>query len=95
MKNFFYIYFFVLSANGTAVAETESQPTKCYQQAWESRENGGLGLSIGQAITLCGGATNANKVIQCYVEAWGHPSNDGLGLTIGQAVSLCKSNLLE
>ena len=81
--------------SGTVTAETASEPIKCYQKAWGSQENRGLGLTVGQAVTLCSGATDANKVIQCYVQAWGHPSNDGLGLTVGQAVLLCKTNLLQ
>jgi hypothetical protein len=55
----------------------------------------GLGLTAGQAVTLCSGATDANKVIQCYAKAWEHPDNGGLGLTAGQAVMLCKTNSLQ
>lgn len=62
---------------------------------WGSKEKAGLGLTAGQAVTLCSGATDANKVIQCFVKAWAHPDNGGLGLTTGQAVTLCKTNSLQ
>ena len=74
---------------------TASEPIKCYERAWGNPEKEGLGLTAGQAVTLCGGATDAKKVIQCYAKAWGHPDNGGLGLTAGQAVRLCKTNALQ
>jgi hypothetical protein len=103
MKIDFHIPFYALlliSTPATAIATettttTESEPIKCYQKAWESPEKGGLGLAAGQAVTLCSGATNANRVVQCYVKAWEHPANGGLGLTAGQAVTLCKTNSLQ
>jgi len=73
----------------------DTEPTKCYEMAWGSAESEGLGLSAGQAVELCSGATDANTVILCLVKAWSHPGNDGLGLTAGQAVSLCKTNSLQ
>jgi len=72
-----------------------SEPVKCYQAAWLSLEKGGLGLTSGQAIELCGGAKDAKKVVQCYAQAWLNTENGGLGLTAGQAVMLCKSNLAQ
>ena len=74
---------------------TASEPIKCYEKAWGSREKEGLGLTAGQAVTLCSGATDAKKVIQCFAKAWAHPENGGLGLTAGQAVMLCKTNSLQ
>ena len=73
----------------------DTEPTKCYKMAWGSKESQGLGLTAGQAVDLCGGATDANKVILCVVKAWSHPDNDGLGLNAGQAVRLCKTNSLQ
>ena len=101
MKTIFYIPIFALLLISGPVAASEpvkltaSEPIKCYEKAWDSPENGGFGLTAGQAITLCSGATDANKVIQCYVKAWEHPGNGGLGLTAGQAIRLCKANSLS
>lgn len=88
---------FAIGAETSAkpAAETESEPIKCYQRAWESKENGGFGLTAGQAVTLCSGATNAIKIIQCYAKAWEHTANGGLGLTAGHAIALCKTNSLQ
>lgn len=72
-----------------------SEPTRCYEIAWGSKENPGLGLTAGQAVELCSGANDANKVIRCFVKAWAHPDDGGLGLTAGQAVRLCKTNSLQ
>lgn len=72
-----------------------SEPILCYQIAWESRDKGGFGLTAGQAVTLCSGATDAKKVLVCFAKAWAHPDNGGLGLTAGQAVTLCKTNSLQ
>lgn len=86
---------------GTAVAgEPEqisiiSEPTKCYQVVWGSKEGPGLGLTAGQAVMLCSGATSAATVVRCFLEAWGPPDSGGLGLTAGQAITLCKANSLE
>src|SRR5262245_55879818 len=71
-----------------------TEPTKCYRMAWDSKEAGGLGLTAGQSVALCSGATDAKRVVLCYAVAWGHPDKGGLGLTAGQAVALCKSNSL-
>jgi hypothetical protein len=71
-----------------------SEPIKCYERAWGSKENSGLGLNAGQAVTLCSGTTDADKVIQCFVKAWTHRDDGGLGLPAGLAVSLCKTNSL-
>ena len=93
MKAKHYICILALIAMcGPAVA---SEPIKCYEKAWESREKGGLGLTAGQAITLCGGTTDAAKTLECFIKAWTHPGNGGLGLTAGQAVALCKTNSLQ
>jgi hypothetical protein len=69
-----------------------SEPVKCYKMVWGSKDNPGLGLTAGQAVTLCGGTVDAAKTILCFVQAWSHPDDGGLGLTAGQAVALCKSN---
>ncbi len=72
----------------------KSEPTKCYERAWGGKESLGLGLNAGQAVTLCSGASDADKVINCFVIAWSHRDDGGLGLNAGQAVALCKTNLL-
>ena len=74
-----------------------SEPTKCYEAVWgsEEKKKAGLGLTAGQAVTLCSGTTNAAMVVGCFVEAWAHPKNGGLGLAAGQAVTLCKTNSLQ
>lgn len=72
--------------------DAASAPIKCYEQAWGSKENPGLGLNVGQAVELCSGATDANKPIQCFIKAFAHRNDGGLGLNIGQAVRLCKTN---
>ena len=64
----------------------KSEPSLCYRLA------GGDGMTVGQAIELCGGTTDALKTLACFQEAWGHPDEGGLGLNLGQAVDLCKSN---
>ena len=66
-----------------------SEPIKCYARA------GGLGLTVGQSVTLCSGTADANKTIECFEKAWAHPDDGGLGLNAGQAVTLCKSNSLD
>jgi hypothetical protein len=68
----------------------ESEPIKCYEKAWRV-----VGLTTGQAVTLCSGATDASKVIQCVLKAWMHPDDGGLGLNAGLAVTLCKTNSLQ
>ncbi len=84
----------VFAIGGSAYA---SEPIKCYEAAWGSvaKEIEGMGITAGQAVELCSGATDANKVLQCFAKAWAHPGNGGLGLTAGQAVRLCKTNPLS
>jgi hypothetical protein len=72
-----------------------SEPIKCFETAWGSKESPGLGLAAGQAVELCSGATDANKVIRCFAKAWAHRDDGGLGLTAGQAVRLCKTSSLQ
>jgi len=74
-----------------------SEPVKCYESVWGSKgkDMPGLGLTAGQAVTLCDGTADAAKTVLCFVQAWSHPDNGGLGLTAGQAVALCKSNSLQ
>jgi hypothetical protein len=81
----------VLGAVSFARPVAASEPIKCYELAWGTKDEPGLGLTAGQAVDLCSGATDANKVIQCMFKAWSHPGNGGLGLTAGQAVSLCRT----
>ena len=69
-----------------------SAPVACYQIAWGSKDTPGLGLNAGQAVELCGGASDAEKVIKCFVQAWAHVDDGGLGLNAGQAIRLCKAN---
>lgn len=78
-----------------ATSLTASEPIKCYQLVWGSKDTPGLGLTAGQAVTLCSGTDDAAKTAICFVQAWSHPNEGGLGLTAGQAVSLCKSNSLQ
>lgn len=82
-------------AKGQMESLPESEPVKCYKIVWGSKDTPGLGLTTGQAVTLCGGTDNAAKTALCFVQAWSHPGDGGLGLTAGQAVSLCKSNSLQ
>ncbi len=67
-----------------------TEPVKCYKFVWGSKDTLGLGLTAGQAVTLCGVTTDAAKTTLCFVQAWSHPDDGGLGLTAGQAVALCK-----
>jgi hypothetical protein len=85
----------LLVSGSVVAAESTSEPIQCYEKAWASRETGGLGLTAGQAVTLCSGTFDANKTIQCYAKAWTHPANGGLGLNAGQAILLCKTNSLQ
>ena len=73
--------------SGTTELIPDTEPTICYKIAWKE-----IGFSSGQAVALCSGTTDAQKVILCAVKAWTHPKNDGLGLTAGQAVLLCKAS---
>lgn len=104
MKAIFHVSIFLSLLIGGYAAASEpkknpstpaSEPTKCYEGAWGSKESEGFGLTAGQAITLCRGTTNANKVLQCFSKAWAHPNNGGLGLSAGQAIDLCKTIFLE
>lgn len=70
----------------------ESEPVKCYKIAWGTKDNPGLGLTVGQAVALCSGTDNGIRTATCFAQAWSHLDDGGLGLTAGQAVSLCKSN---
>jgi hypothetical protein len=93
--------FLLMSSIATAAEPKQSEsapasePIKCYEIAWGSKESSGLGLTAGQAIELCSGVTDAIKVIRCFARAWAHPDDGGLGLTAGQAVRLCKTNSLQ
>jgi len=69
-----------------------SEPVKCYQIVWGSKDQPGLGLAAGQAIELCAGATDALKVVRCFAQAWAHTDDGGLGLVAGQAIGLCKAS---
>lgn len=84
-------------AEDTEQIAITSEPTKCYEMVWGSEEKkmAGLGLTAGQAVTLCSGTTSAVTVVRCFVEAWANPKNGGLGLTAGQAITLCKTNSLQ
>jgi hypothetical protein len=82
------------SSIACAADPTVPEPIKCYERAWDTRERGGLGLTAGQAVSLCSGTTDANMSLLCFVKAWGHPGDGGLGLTVGQAITLCKTNTL-
>jgi hypothetical protein len=84
----------VLAALVSCSSAFANEPIKCYEMAWGSREKQGLGLTAGQAVTLCSGTTDAAKTIECFVRAWAHRDDGGLGLTAGQAITLCKSNSL-
>jgi len=90
-KLFVSLAFSMLFSSGTAVSgelsEISSEPTNCYELAWNN-----LGLNTGLAVSLCSGTTDAPKTLECFVKAYGHPDNDGLGLPMGLAVALCKSN---
>jgi hypothetical protein len=83
--------FSMLFGSGVTIAgelsEVSSEPTKCYQLAWNNLE-----LNTGQAVKLCSGTTDAVKTIECFIKAYGHPDDEGLGLYMGAAVNLCKSN---
>lgn len=74
-----------------------SEPVKCYESVWGSKGKDipGLGLTAGQAVTLCGGTADAAKTVLCFMQAWAPTDSGGLGLTAGQAVALCKSNSLQ
>ncbi|GHB75896.1 hypothetical protein GCM10008107_26650 [Psychrosphaera saromensis] len=96
MKLTNYILIFVLFSicsgafadeSGTTEPIADTEPTICYKIAWEK-----LGFTVGQSVELCGGTTDARKVILCAVKAWSHPENDGLGLTAGLTVQLCKAS---
>ena len=62
-----------------------TEPTKCYR-LFEAP-----GLTVGQAIDLCSGTTDARATLRCFYEAWGTTQEGGLGLTAGQAIRLCRT----
>ena len=64
---------------------------KCYVMAADVPG----GMTVGLAVTLCSGTTDAERTIRCVVAAFTHPDDGGLGLSRGLAVNLCKSNSLE
>ena len=68
-----------------------NEAAQCFEKAWANPNDGGLGLTRGQAVGLCKGATDAVKVTNCFEKAWAHPNDGGLGLTRGQAINLCTS----
>ena len=70
---------------------SKSQPTLCYRLLPVVDEE----ISVGLAVKLCSGTTDAVEAISCYEEAFLHPGNGGLGLTRGLAVELCMSNRKE
>jgi hypothetical protein len=72
-----------------------SEPVKCYQIVWGSKDQPGLALTAGQAIELCGGAADALRVVRCFAQSWAHTDDGGLGLTAGQAIRLCKANSVQ
>jgi hypothetical protein len=63
----------------------KSEPVKCYRLLPEGQ------ITVGQAVEVCGGTTDAVKTVQCFEEAWGPLDEGGLGLNLGQAVRLCKT----
>ena len=65
---------------------TTIPPVECF------RKVSAPGLTVGQAVELCSGTTDANKTVRCFEMAWEHPGRGGLGLTLGQAIRLCKPN---
>ncbi len=79
---------FALFLNQSVLAD---QATDCFNKAWAHPDDGGLGLTKGQAIAICNGATNVNEIVKCYKKAWGHPEDGGHGLNRGQAIELCAS----
>ena len=104
MKYSFFLLLWLLLVSASATADDakevlgslpESEPVKCYKLVWGSKDTPGLGLTAGQAVTLCSGTDNAAKTVVCFMQAWANPANGGLGLNAGQAVSLCKSNSLQ
>ena len=63
-----------------------AEPVSCYQMV------GRDGMTVGLAVDLCSGTTNAAKTARCYEQAYGHPDEGGLGLPRGLAVKLCSAN---
>jgi len=62
------------------------EPVACYQLV------GGDGMTVGLAVDLCSGTTNAVKTARCFEQAFDHPDNGGLGLPRGLAVKLCSTS---
>jgi hypothetical protein len=80
------------AANANEDELHDSAPITCYQLAAGTEEVTGVALNVGQAIELCGGATDAIEVIQCFLIAFSHTDDGGLGLNAGNAIRLCKQN---
>ena len=66
--------FWLLLVSGSATADEikdkmaslpVSEPVKCYESVWgsKSKDIPGLGLTAGQAVTLCGGTVDAAKTL--------------------------------
>ena len=72
----------LVSSSVTAIELPTSEPTKCYEIAWGSPGEQAQGLTAGQAITLCSGATDAQpEYFKRFVKAWANQPDGGLGLT--------------
>jgi hypothetical protein len=74
------------------VASDDAEPVKCFKVAWQHESNGGLRLSLGVSLDLCGGTRSSHETLKCFRKAYAHPANDGLGLSLGNAVQLCRTN---
>lgn len=70
----------------------DTEPVACFKVAWNNEADGGFGLTMGQAVELCGGTHNARATLKCFAQAYEHPANGGLGLTAGHALRLCKTH---
>ncbi len=81
------------NAGGPAIAvepkspTPTSEPTSCYRMV------GGVDseMTVGLAVELCAGTTNAKATITCYALAFVNKESGGLGLNRGLAVSLCRA----
>jgi hypothetical protein len=84
---------FLAFAAGTAAADdkpklyTPSEPTTCFRLVGLIDES----ITVGLAVELCGGTTDAKATLACFDEAFGAPHEGGLGLTRGQATWLCRT----
>lgn len=77
-----------LEAKARALLSTE--PIACYRALAEIDKE----MTVGLALRLCSGTTDAIKTVACYGVAWLPASDGGLGLNRGNAVDLCRSNSL-